>query len=298
MNVFLIFKTVYVGLPDSQAEYFLTTYTPLMERNLKYVQLSRVKLERNDASTIIGVKYESNFAITRQSAVQLEQIGYCVHNNEPVLLVGETGTGKTASIQFLAEQLGRKLIVINMNQQSDSKDLLGGYKPVDIKIMIRPIKNEFIRLYNSKNSTKKLYSIKNVTKVTNELYNEGRWLEMLKAMKKITKNCPEFSDDFRNSLKNFERILKHANKMMFAFIEGSLIRAIENGDWVLLDEINLATAETLECLSSLLDDRNDNIILLEMAEGKTSIRKHDNFRLFACMNPATDVGKRDLPIGK
>ena len=27
------------------------------------------------------------------------------------------------------------------------------------------------------------------------------------------------------------------------------------------------------------------------------IVRHDGFRLFACMNPATDVGKRDLPPG-
>ena len=27
------------------------------------------------------------------------------------------------------------------------------------------------------------------------------------------------------------------------------------------------------------------------------IEKHPDFRVFACMNPATDVGKKDLPVG-
>ena len=27
------------------------------------------------------------------------------------------------------------------------------------------------------------------------------------------------------------------------------------------------------------------------------IVRHENFRLFACMNPATDVGKKELPLG-
>ena len=27
------------------------------------------------------------------------------------------------------------------------------------------------------------------------------------------------------------------------------------------------------------------------------VKKHPNFRLFAAMNPSTDVGKRDLPVG-
>lgn len=46
------------------------------------------------------------FAYTRQSVCLLEKVSVCVSRNEPVLLVGETGTGKTSSVQFLAHQLG------------------------------------------------------------------------------------------------------------------------------------------------------------------------------------------------
>ena len=27
------------------------------------------------------------------------------------------------------------------------------------------------------------------------------------------------------------------------------------------------------------------------------VKKHPNFRLFAAMNPSTDIGKKDLPVG-
>ncbi len=30
---------------------------------------------------------------------------------------------------------------------------------------------------------------------------------------------------------------------------------------------------------------------------KQPIIRHPNFRLFGCMNPASDVGKRDIPVG-
>ena len=53
-------------------------------------------------------------------------------NMEVVLLVGWTGVGKTTSVQFLREKTGRKLKVININQESDSADLLGGFKPVSL----------------------------------------------------------------------------------------------------------------------------------------------------------------------
>lgn len=49
-----------------------------------------------------------SFAYTRQAAGLLERVAVCVSRNEPVLLVGETGTGKTASIQYLAEQIGTR----------------------------------------------------------------------------------------------------------------------------------------------------------------------------------------------
>ena len=41
------------------------------------------------------------------------------------------------------------------------------------------------------------------------------------------------------------------------------MQAIQNGDWVLLDEINLAMAETLECLSGLLESRSGSVVLME-----------------------------------
>jgi len=35
--------------------------------------------------------------------------------NEAMLLVGETGTGKTTAVQEVAQLLGKKLHVLNMN---------------------------------------------------------------------------------------------------------------------------------------------------------------------------------------
>jgi len=46
------------------------------------------------------------FAHTRQSLLLLESIGRCVQQQEPVLLVGETGVGKTALVSYLASITG------------------------------------------------------------------------------------------------------------------------------------------------------------------------------------------------
>ncbi|OIR57686.1 MAG: midasin [Amphiamblys sp. WSBS2006] len=77
------------------------------------------------------------------------------------------------------------------------------------------------------------------------------------------------------------------------FFEGELLRAVREGCWLLLDEINLASEETLEALVSVIEAGSD-VVVGEMV-GTAPVKKHPDFRLFGCMNPATDVGKRDLP---
>lgn len=52
------------------------------------------------------------FVELRSSVHALERIACSVKFNEPVLLVGETGTGKTTLVQSLATRLGQKLTVL------------------------------------------------------------------------------------------------------------------------------------------------------------------------------------------
>lgn len=77
----------------------------------------------------------------------IEKVACCLQSSEPVLLVGETGCGKTTVLQYMADILGRTLIVINMNQQSDTTDLIGGFKPVTFKWIMKPICDEFETLF-------------------------------------------------------------------------------------------------------------------------------------------------------
>ena len=57
----------------------------------------------------------------------------------------------------------------------------------------------------------------------------------------------------------------------------------------------MAPASVLECLSQLLE--SEGSITLYKAGDYKNIPRHTDFRLFACMNPATDTGKAGLAPG-
>lgn len=120
-----------------------------------------------------------------------------------------------------------------------------------------------------------------------------------KVEPKRKEDLPVAWRDFGTAVGDFD--LRHVqkagkSKFVFSFVEGPLAKAIRDGDWVLLDEVNLASAETLESLSTLLQAPDSSLVLTEQGDLEP-IPRHPGFRLFACMNPATDVGKRDLPAG-
>ena len=70
--------------------------------------------------------------------------------------------------------------------------------------------------------------------------------------------------------------------------DGPLLDAIKNGDWVLLDELNLANQQVLEGLNAVLDHRAE-VFIPEL--GKT-FKCPSSFHLFAAQNPLQEGGGR------
>lgn len=64
---------------------------------------------------------------TRQLAVL---VGKALQFTEPVLLVGETGGGKTTVCRLIAENNGQKLVTVNCHMHTESSDFIGGLRPV------------------------------------------------------------------------------------------------------------------------------------------------------------------------
>lgn len=314
-----------LDVPSHRVDLFVQNHIPVFSSTDLTITIGRASLEKKKLLSKTRQKQKAkqiaNFADTNHALRLLEQIGIAVAMKEPTLLVGETGTGKTTVVQHLSALLNRDITVINVSQQTESSDLLGGYKPIDSKTIALPLKEQFDLIFESTFSSKKNEKF---SALLTKCFAKSQWGNTIKLWREAIKmaagilNTPEpdqsapkkrrklsESDvkelqkkwrEFSEQLDKFEIQAKQSDKsFLFSFVEGTLIQAVRRGDWVLLDEVNLASPETLESIADLLTE-SPSITLSEKGDAE-SIKAHPDFRLFACMNPATDIGKRDLPAG-
>ena len=319
--------------PPDRAEFCIQARIPSYENTKTVLSIGRVKLPKklqHRTQQILQRRTERRpFAMTQHALRVCESISVSIKMREPCLLVGETGTGKTTIVQELAESTGHKLIVINLSQQSETGDLLGGYKPISLRALAIPMKEEFQDLLEKtwKSHKNQIYlkSLNHTIAKQNWSRTLRLWQEALRTLqttfelttfhdtnssgsqskKRRKVDSPELQklrarwDSFAYQVEIFQKQLKGGTKgFAFAFAEGPIVKATRNGDWILLDEINLATPDTLESLSDLLYNEIDHgpSLLLSETGVVERVKAHPDFRVFAAMNPATDIGKRDLPI--
>ena len=317
-------------MPRTWVEHQMTGYIPVLKNSETHLSIGRTSIEKRKNAA--APRSKRPFADTTQAKRLLEQLTRSVQLREPVLLVGETGIGKTTVVQQLADIVGRKITAVNLSQQSEVGDLLGGFKPVSAISLAMPLKDEFDELFKDTGLARKNQAF--LDKLTG-VFAKRKWTSVAKLwragvdvykkalreqqerkpngdeppakqqkqsstsrLRQLNELAPRWSE-FERKLHQFNlQISNNASAFTFSFVEGNIVKAARNGDWVLLDEINLATSDTLESIADLLTDPGEtpSILLSETGEIER-IKAHPNFRIFGAMNPATDVGKRDLPVG-
>jgi midasin len=110
------------GISTDRKLYFQESYKPVITPTRTLLTIGSISLDVLPSVALTAAKhkpvdYGSKFAYSRQSSLLIEKLARCVHMQEPALLVGETGCGKTKVVQHLAHLLNRTLVVLNMNQQ-------------------------------------------------------------------------------------------------------------------------------------------------------------------------------------
>lgn len=185
----------------------------------------------------------------------------------PVAIEGETSSSKTTAVLWLAHLLGQPVIRMNLNSQTDAGELIGRYVPdggiadLDLSVLL-----EHAPHFSPASQG-----------MVQAASSAGRSLTRLETLTLVGREGLPMTN--------------------WKFQEGWLLKAIQNGFWMLLDEMNLAEPQVLERLNSVLE--TPRTLVLSEGNGAVfgpngDIPFHDRFRLFSTSNPAEYAGRSVL----
>jgi midasin len=222
------------------------------------------------------VPTSSNIVWTEAMQRLLILVGRAMRSKEPILLVGETGSGKTSVCQVYADAVHKHLISLNCHQNTETADLIGG---------LRPIRNKATAELETFSEVSSILLQCGVTGISNDANSLLSAIDQIETSQLID---PSKAQEVRHKLRRTTGI--------FEWHDGPLVEAMKTGDVFLLDEISLADDSVLERLNSVLEPAR-TIVLAEKggddAEGSL-IQAAAGFRILATMNPGGDYGKKEL----
>jgi MoxR-like ATPase len=269
---------------------FTQTHLQLGQSILKYDQHQN-KLRKLDV-----------YVFTESNLKYLEAMCKCLEMNWMTILVGKSCTGKTALVRMLSQIMDKSLVEYSVNNSTDTSDLLGGFEKIThLKKNIQYIdeiihesyltrvfkldgtvseslKNYFDYVFASKNLFKSLLKLEenldDDLKKAVKLFQEN--LSKLKELKLISHETLEKTLKLIKELK----LVRKSDSVKFEWVDSSLVKAIENGDWVLIDNANFCAASVLDRLNPLLEMNGS----LQISEKNATIQPHKDFRIFLSVN--------------
>ncbi|KAK4985568.1 hypothetical protein LTR28_002126, partial [Elasticomyces elasticus] len=204
-------------------------------------------------------------------------VSHAIANDEPVLLVGETGCGKTTVCQMLADALDKTLYTVNAHQNTETGDLIGAQRPLRNRANIEAsLRADILSLPEIQTNLKER-SVS--TDELLQLYDQA-----MRANTMVTANTDIISQI---------QAKRNQRNALFEWADGSLVQAMKSGQLFLLDEISLADDSVLERLNSVLETQR-TLLLAEKGSADAWIVAQQGFQFFATMNPGGDYGKREL----
>ena len=227
------------------AKNYVETRRPSISVGVDFVDVGRARIHTGPKAKF-SQKASNSFAETNHALRLMESIGVCLRENEPVLLVGETGCGKTTLIQQLATICERDLLVQNLSLQTDSTDLLGGFKPLDMKMVARKVYGEFVDIFVSTFSRKQNLKF---LKFASSMLEKSNWKKLSQCFQRAadlgTAKMATTVENARkigptaNSWRKFSELCERFERqrlscdagLAFAFSEGLLVDAITLGKW-------------------------------------------------------------------
>lgn len=204
-------------------------------------------------------------------------VARALRNNEPVLLVGETGCGKTTVCQMLADAFASELHILNAHQNTETGDLIGAQRPIRNRAAVEDVLKRQLKtvlgMLPGNNDTS-----------TFELPQLLDWYDNLDHTTRNTISSTHHEEIQATRVKS---------TALFEWADGILVHAMKAGQFFLLDEISLADDSVLERLNSVLESSR-TLLLAEKGPVDSLVTANEGFQFLATMNPGGDYGKKEL----
>ncbi|CDR96456.1 ATPase associated with various cellular activities (AAA) family protein, putative [Babesia bigemina] len=233
-----------------------------------------------------------------------------LEHREPVLLVGETGIGKTTICQLLAKIYNRRLNILNLSKNTEASDFIGSFRPIRSLKSFHSHVGMLIDYFEDDVHCSDLEYLREVMTTPLSQVDRSKFMEVLGRVSSLLKSdanvAPEKNADRdakRQKMKSstpesirviISQLMRSFSNQLFEWVDGPLTSSMELGEWFLADEISLADDAVLEKMNSVLEA--DSTLTIPEAGGSTlrMLRAHSDFRFLATMNPSGDHGKREL----
>jgi midasin len=225
----------------------------------------------------------------RQYLAELESIMICVQQNMPCIIVGASGSGKSTLIRHVAAAAGADLVVFPLNSDIDTMDLVGGFEQLDPQRQSAAFLTSLSAFLESKilgsipgPVPAEAIALLGLCQNAPSAFEQIR--QLLGALYAMTSlpEIPQF-------VETCQFFIDHPNRIesaRFEWVDGVLVKALEQGKWLVLDNANLCSSSVLDRLNGLLEPNGTLIInehCNEQGDPKV-VKPHPNFRLFMTMD--------------
>lgn len=261
-------------------------------------QIGHSALKRSDDSFV--AHQSTSPSLLHRSLQPLEALMKCLEMGWLAILTGSKSGGKTTLVRQLAALEGRTLREFSMNAEVDTLELLGSFEQAeryreldriasDVLLLLQDCLREQVRTSNVLDLHS---SISTIEQLRLDLGVGSVDFDLVAASATIYGSLEFVPATFGPQVSTLVSRLElaatsTAPSARFEWIDGPLVQAMKNGDWLLIEDANLCSPSVLDRLNSLFEPGGR----LQLAErgpvdGEIQIIvPHSEFRLVMTLDP-------------
>lgn len=223
----------------------------------------------------------ATFSEDKLSLDLLQRIAKSAALDQPLLLEGEAAVGKSYSIEYLAHLCQMEVYRMSLTGQTDVTDLIGKWVP-----RTETLRKKLEDLIKNPEKCKSAEARRLIEERTRIKPAKGEEIAPEKAKPLIGLTREEWE-----TIALQEDI--EVPEGDWVWQDGDIPKQMQTGAWSVLDEVNTCEPQILVRLNALLE-RHGQLVLHE--DASRIVPRHENFRLFATVNPPGGRYKGRVPL--